>query len=100
MFVCVFVPQFSGGSDEVHGQPHQADERDPERDKDPEVLRLGKGLSRACDWLQRARAQGFEEISDPVLHLLRLIQRLLLPGIVCGESMAPARTESILSSSM
>lgn len=34
----------TGDSDEVHGQPHPADERDPERDKDPQVLRLGEGL--------------------------------------------------------
>lgn len=70
----------SGGPDEVHGRPNQANERDTEWHKDPEILCLGEGLSRAGFGLQRERAQGSEEISNPLLHLHCFLQLLIFSG--------------------
>ena len=75
LFVCS-----TGDSNEVHGQSHQADEWDPERNKDPEVLCLGESLPGAGLGPQEKGAQSPEEVSDPLFHLHRILQLLFIPG--------------------
>lgn len=70
----------TGDSDEVHGQPHSADEWDPEWDKDPQVLCLGEGLPGAGLGPPEKGAEGPEEVSDPLFHLYCILQLLVIPG--------------------
>lgn len=80
MIVFRLFVRSTGGPNEVHGQPHPTDERDPEWNKDFEVLRLGEGLPGEGVGPQRKGAQSPEEVSDPLFHLHRILQLLLFPG--------------------
>lgn len=85
MIMCRFgdllrVSLRSGGPDEVHGRTYKADERDPERDKDPEVLRLGESVRGASAEFQGEGTEGTEEIPNPLFHLHRFLQLLHFHG--------------------